>query len=150
MALHLCPAIASNYHSDHVSGDAVFVGDNSVRSALISANGANFVGVEFVPASVALVFHLLFSSDPVAVFRRVIAVIVTTIQRKFRIRSFAHIGKKVFEFVPSFTDANSAASVILERDMTRVIATAKHAVPDKIFGALRGSGHPFTILGNGS
>jgi hypothetical protein len=60
-----------------------------------------------------------------------VAVVVDTVQSQAG-GGVAHVGKKVTEIQPPITDANTPASVIVERTMFLVPTTLKHTRPDVV------------------
>jgi len=71
------PTITPNDHSDHVASDAVFSGDNSVRSSRIVTNGCCLFSSKSVPAVSSFVQKLYVSvKSPNAIRRKVPAIVV--------------------------------------------------------------------------
>jgi hypothetical protein len=80
---------------------------------------------------------LMFTGNPFAIFRGVIAEVVFTFYFVSVRRWFAHIGKEVFKFLPTFTDSNAFGSVkLIGVADRRGIATFQHSAPDFVNSGL--------------
>ncbi len=82
---------------------------------------------------VSLISRLLFLCCPVAVFRRIRAVVIAPINRVLQCWGLTHVGKKVLERVPSFADEYAASSVVRVIDAGFVGATLHHQSPSVVF-----------------
>jgi hypothetical protein len=80
----------------------------------------------------ATIRGLLLGRRPTAVCWFVIAVVVHALDRVSIRRGFAHVGVKVFEDGPSFTNANAAAAVSLEVFRVAITASGEHARPNTV------------------
>lgn len=84
----------------------------------------NFYGVTSVP-------QLLANGRPAAVFTAVISVIINTI-KGFSLRSFTHIFKEYFKFVPFFSYFYSPASVVKIVFMSLSVTARSHLLPTTV------------------
>jgi len=74
---------------------------------------------------------LITNGRPSAISRFVIAVVVDTIKRVV-FRTLAHVGKKVIEFSPTFTNANTATTVMFPSSGFGISAPLQHGVPRSV------------------
>ena len=118
MALSFSPRIAPDDHPDHVAGDAVVCRDHAVRTARVIADRDGLLGGQPIPGMRSFVFELLLSGRPLAVLRRVIAVIVDALNGPFVLfanRARPHVGKEAFEAAPSLADLDAPTTVVVKR-----------------------------------
>lgn len=86
----------------------------------------------------ATILHLIFARYPVAIARRVVAVVVPAIQRQLRrwARTLVFVeGKEVFS--PSLANFDSPSAVIFPVFVVRIRAALNHLEPYPIFGRSR-------------
>jgi len=77
----------------------------------------------------APVFELFRAGRPSAVLFTIWAIVVDSVNRKSG-RSLPHIFKKLTEFLPSFADRDSSASVVAPRRSFWTRASANHGMPN--------------------
>lgn len=75
-----------------------------------------------------LVIRLLCPCGPTAVARLVVAVVVNSIEAQ-SCWFLSHVGKKVLEFQPSFTNRDPSSAVMLPRLSPRITTAAQHRRP---------------------
>ena len=92
-------------------------------------------GVVYTYAS--LVRTLFYCCSPVAVFRLVVAVVVSTFDRMFVRRAPPHVGEEVLELQPAFADRDTSTAVVFERCMRRGVAAPKHRRPGPVLDRFR-------------
>ena|SRR5215831_2257525 len=141
MASDILPAVSADDHADHMAGNAVFISDNAVRSTWVSADCSDFISVKLVPTVRTFIAVLLLARRPFAVLGTVAFVIIDTLKRQFRVGARSHIGKKILEIMPSFTNCDTSAAIVVKALVCSFIAAAHHAIPNKIFRALGLSSH---------
>jgi hypothetical protein len=76
--------------------------------------------------------YLLFKSRPSAVRGTVSAIIIYSVDR-FSGWATAHIGKKVWIFIPAFANLDAAPAVILPTRNIRISAACTHSTPNSVF-----------------
>lgn len=97
---------------------------------------AKICGILFSPWSA--IVGLLFARGPSAIRRGVISVIINTINA-FAFGRQIHILKKVFKFIPSLTNFNSATSIVLKSFIKGIVTSIKHGTPNFIYFCFRHS-----------
>lgn len=100
-----------------------------------------------MPIKFAAIFVLLRCRRPSAIFGRVVSVVVDAIDR-CSWRFFAHVGEKVFKFVPALADFDAAAAVVFVIFFPVFVATAgSHVHPGaKGCGPLTAGGVPVLAI----
>lgn len=84
--------------------------------------------------SVSSVAAIFSGSHPSTILRRVISVIVDSVNLMLRSRSWPHICKKVFKRkAPSFTNTDSTCPIIFVALAVLIMTTSFHAIPDVKF-----------------
>ncbi len=77
---------------------------------------------------------LLVASNPTAVVRFIVSVVVDTIYLIFRRRSRPHVRKEVYERLPpAITNINSTPAVVSVLGVVRVIAPVEQVIPTGVF-----------------
>ncbi len=82
---------------------------------------------------IAFVVLLFLACGPSTIFRAVWSIDINTVQRVSTFWANTHISQKVFVQSPSITDENSSASVVMEKSVFGIPATAKHVGPGGVF-----------------
>jgi hypothetical protein len=83
----------------------------------------------------ARVFELLLSGRPAAIFRRVIAVAINSVNRVLSRGAGTHVSIKRFETIsPPATDTDTSGAVELVGDVRLVFASLDHAPPYSVLG----------------
>lgn len=82
-------------------------------------------------AIISRVAGLFSSSGPTAISRFVIAIVVDAVNRLAN-GALAHIGKKILELIPSFTNTNSSAPIVFVLRNMFVSAPGTHTCPTSV------------------
>ena len=81
----------------------------------------------------AAVVRLFFFGTPVAIFRGIRTVIVSTLYAVFWTRAASHLGKKISVIVPAWIDRYASAAVVFVVFSIRIFASLMHSSPDYPF-----------------
>jgi len=83
------------------------------------------------------IFYLLRMSCPTTIFRRIIAIVIYSINRIFTFWSFSHVKIKIIKRpTPSFAYLNSSTSIIRIFFIVFIITSLTHIYPYFIFGCM--------------
>ena len=95
----------------------------------------------------SLVSVLHFLSSPLTIFRRVISVIVNSINRMLRSRAFTHVSVKTFKrSEPAIANPNTPKTISRILFMFQACCSFYHISPISIFGRIRHSVSRFSQL----
>jgi len=82
---------------------------------------------------IGLITHLLRVGSPPAILRRVVTVIINSVDTVLRGWSFTHVGIKVSKIIPPVADGNSFPTVRWILLIIPIITSASHVSPMVIF-----------------
>ena len=85
-------------------------------------------------ASLAAIFCLLFLGGPTAIFRRVVSIVVNSVNRMFWARAKPHIINEVDIGIPSFANLNASSAISMKSNCVWIIAPRPHRNPRMISG----------------
>ena len=118
--------------SDHCTSYIV-VFSNFIVFAWVGTDCTRIVISQFVPAVCTFIFILFFPCSPFAVIWGIPEIVIDALDCQFWVWTRAHIGVKILKDMPSFTDGNPAATVVLEGFMGGHITAPHHLVPYTVF-----------------
>ena len=76
---------------------------------------------------------LLLCCSPLAVFRRIVSIVVKPVYAVFFGWPTAHVAYKVFKTMPRFTNRYTTFPVVLIISIIRIVASLYHGSPNRIF-----------------
>jgi len=88
------------------------------------------IGIKAVRPAVS---RLLASCRPIAVARRIRAVVVSTLQGMQRRWPASHVSKEIGVIVPARIDFNPPASIVAVGSIVGIVTTRPHTLPQMIF-----------------
>ena len=101
--------------------------DARVQRPVFCGHGASVQGKGDIPAIVAELFS---AKRPAAIIRRIISIVVNTIQRVFRRWRIPHVSHERGKGSPPFSaHLNPSASIVMVAGVVRVFAALHHASP---------------------